>query len=158
MALTPGDPGPILIDLAVEVVLALNRSGIAYALCGGLAVANYGIPRATKDIDIVIGSSAEIEIADTVLRPLGWFKTGDSMEFPDKMTLHRRLKTVGKECMMLDMLVPAPDDTLLADRVRGDVFGAAGWLVSKPVLRLMKRRAGRPQDLADLHQLGEGPP
>jgi hypothetical protein len=33
---------------------ALRRENLPYALCGGLAVAVYGITRATEDIDLLI--------------------------------------------------------------------------------------------------------
>ena len=46
-----------MIDLYGEfarVVQTLNEEGLEYALCGGMALAVYGIPRATVDMDFLI--------------------------------------------------------------------------------------------------------
>jgi len=46
-----------MIDLLAElrsVISSLDIAGIPYALCGGLAMAVHGFPRATVDIDILI--------------------------------------------------------------------------------------------------------
>ena len=45
------------IDLIAElerVIDALSGARVPYALCGGLALAIHGHPRATKDIDLLI--------------------------------------------------------------------------------------------------------
>ncbi len=44
----PFDPYAELLALA----RALDAAGLEYALCGGLALAVYGAPRATRDIDL----------------------------------------------------------------------------------------------------------
>ncbi|NOT58834.1 MAG: hypothetical protein HOP19_01280 [Acidobacteria bacterium] len=36
------------------LIARLNESGESYALCGGLAMAVHGVPRATVDIDLLI--------------------------------------------------------------------------------------------------------
>ncbi len=46
-----------MLDLYEELRILLGKlqeSRIEYALCGGLALALYGIPRATVDIDIMV--------------------------------------------------------------------------------------------------------
>lgn len=50
-----------VIDLVAELELlvdALNRESVPYALCGGLALAIHGHPRATKDIDLLVPAEA----------------------------------------------------------------------------------------------------
>ena len=50
------DPSPS-IDLFEEtrrLLLALEQRGIEYALVGAVALAIYGVPRATTDIDLLI--------------------------------------------------------------------------------------------------------
>jgi hypothetical protein len=45
---------------ALLCVEAFDRAGLPYALCGGLALAAYGVPRETKDVDFaVVDLSAE---------------------------------------------------------------------------------------------------
>jgi hypothetical protein len=41
-----------LFDELVRLAAALHDAGTPYGLCGGLAVAAHGAPRATKDIDL----------------------------------------------------------------------------------------------------------
>jgi hypothetical protein len=36
-----------------ELIAALSDGGVEYVLIGGLAVGAHGLPRATKDVDIV---------------------------------------------------------------------------------------------------------
>lgn len=55
---------------ALLCVEAFERAGLGYALCGGLALAAYGVPRETKDVDLaVVDLSAES--ARAALQALG---------------------------------------------------------------------------------------
>jgi hypothetical protein len=47
-----------LFDELRSIVSALDGAGVDYALVGGLAVAVWGAPRATKDIDLLIQPDA----------------------------------------------------------------------------------------------------
>jgi hypothetical protein len=42
-----------------EFLRLLNSKGVEYLLIGGYAVSYYGYPRATADMDIWVGSTAE---------------------------------------------------------------------------------------------------
>jgi hypothetical protein len=46
-------------DLFVRLVTALDSAGVPYMLVGSFASSAHGIPRATKDIDIVIAPTSE---------------------------------------------------------------------------------------------------
>ena len=54
-----------------ELLSAFNEHGVEYLVVGGQAVNAYGIPRATKDVDILIRSSPEN--SQTVYRALTAF-------------------------------------------------------------------------------------
>jgi putative nucleotidyltransferase-like protein len=63
-----------VLDLYEEfksIVSALEEQGIDYAVCGGLAMAVHGLPRATVDIDLLI-LAEHLEKAKTVVRKLGY--------------------------------------------------------------------------------------
>jgi hypothetical protein len=65
-----------MVDLYEEfksMISALEQNGIDYAVCGGLAMAVWGAPRATVDIDLLILSEA-FEEAKCVARSLGFTK------------------------------------------------------------------------------------
>jgi hypothetical protein len=148
--------GPVL-DSAKLVANRLNRLACPYAFCGALAVAFYAEPRATKDIDIVIASEADLPAIDAALAEDGWFNASEPIDFPDGIRLHRRLRRVDSHLILLDLLRPPASMDLLSDRVLAEVDHAAAWVISKRALIVMKRLAGRPKDLADLAEL-EGEP
>ncbi|MBK8183213.1 MAG: nucleotidyl transferase AbiEii/AbiGii toxin family protein [Candidatus Competibacteraceae bacterium] len=56
-------------DLLLELTRltqALDRAGIDYALCGGLALAVYARPRATLDIDLMVEPEGRDNVRKTV--------------------------------------------------------------------------------------------
>ena len=62
-----------MLDLYEElkaIVAALDENGIDYALCGGLAMAVWGAPRATVDIDLLI-LAERLEETKAIARSLG---------------------------------------------------------------------------------------
>jgi hypothetical protein len=44
-----------------EASRALRSAGVRHALCGGIAVGAYGRPRATKDVDFLVGEEAFVK-------------------------------------------------------------------------------------------------
>ena len=47
-----------MLDELKNLITRLNEEKIEYALCGGLAMAIYALPRATFDIDLLIEASS----------------------------------------------------------------------------------------------------
>ncbi|MES1208434.1 MAG: hypothetical protein ABUS79_21050 [Pseudomonadota bacterium] len=43
-----------LVQELTDVIACLDQGGVPYALCGGLAMAVHGYPRATVDIDLLV--------------------------------------------------------------------------------------------------------
>jgi hypothetical protein len=59
-------------DGGVRIASALARAGISYALGGALAYGQYGIPRATNDVDVnVFIAPTQLGDVAAALRPLG---------------------------------------------------------------------------------------
>lgn len=72
-----------MLDLYAElrrIVRALDGDDIDYALCGGVALAIHGIPRATLDVDLLV-RVADVDRARRALHPLGYRLTGADMNF-----------------------------------------------------------------------------
>ena len=63
-----------------QVTERLDRAGVDYALCGGLAMAVYALPRATLDIDLLIQAEA-LAAAERALAPIGYFVGTADMSF-----------------------------------------------------------------------------
>ena len=152
-----GDPDAMsLIDIitaAQDAVLTLNRSDASYALCGGLALAAYGAPRNTWDVDVVVDDENDVQRALTALTAADWACNPDTIDFPDGFRLRRLFKRFGDELAVLDLLRSPPGWTCTQGRVLTDLQGAACWVVAPAVLKRMKQAAGRPQDLLDLQSL-----
>lgn len=139
------------------MLAALDRAGVEHALIGGLAVAVWGAPRATKDIDLLV-QPPDVPRALAALRGCGYTLEALPMEFKDGTTVRRvskvdpagNLMTV--DLMLLDRnLAPA-----WASRARLPLDGDSITVISRDALIAMKALAGRPQDLADIQNLQEG--
>jgi hypothetical protein len=58
LRLIEGVVAPEIIKAAKTASKALTQQGVRHALIGGLAVGGYGYPRATKDVDFLVGEEA----------------------------------------------------------------------------------------------------
>ncbi len=141
------------------VVNSLQAAGIRFALCGGLALAFHGFVRFTQDIDLVVDES-ELEAAKSALLSSGYqfdegiLELGSQREPHDRTRIARITKIVGKELLVLDMILLNVEQAAFWDRVV-----SVKWeehelrVISKVDLIAMKQRAGRPQDLVDIARL-----
>jgi len=149
-------------DLIAEleaVVDAFERDRVAYAICGGLALALHGHPRATMDIDVLLPRD-QLPAALVTARGLGFDVPARLMNFGLRTATPREVQRISKldpttgELLSLDLLVVAPSlDTVWQDRATVVVGERRMVVVSRAGLATMKRIAGRPQDLADLAML-----
>ena len=121
-----------VLDDARRVSAKLVELGIPHALVGGLAVGLHGYPRATKDVHFLVGPEA--------------FRTTDPI-----LVFREELAGV-VQWGIIDLIAALPEDPILASEV---TEGGDGFIpvVSIEVLMLMKLRAGRTQDLADIEAL-----
>ena len=109
------------------VSLELSRLRIRCALCGGLAVGAHGYPRATKDIDFLVGDEA-FEHHGPIVTSRVPFQVGgiavDAVHFPDAPFLDEELPEAGVVAV-----------------------------ISPEALTYMKLRAGRLRDRSDVVEL-----
>jgi len=139
-----------------ELVRLFNQEKIDYALCGGMAVAIYGYPRFTKDIDFLIPMEF-LDRACVVAAMAGFLDESGRIPFAD-CDVYRIIKTEGADFRILDLLVPKRLDTIAwQQRQWFDWNGLPICTVSLEGLVEMKRAAGRDIDLIDIKQLGFGP-
>ena len=140
-----------ILDELKAIVSSLDREGIDYALCGGLAMAIYDLPRATLDIDLLIQIDSLLS-ARRVVETLGFTLSGAPMEFHGgKIQIFRLVKIepgTGEE-LALDFLLVTPD-TAKAWETRREVAWEEQTLkvVSPEGLILLKsfRQSGKDQD------------
>lgn len=148
-----------LIEELEHVLAAFDGAGIEYALCGGLAVAIHGHPRATMDIDLLL-PAAHVELATTTARSIGFDIPPRKMVFGLRAGTPREMQRVSKldptsgALMSLDLLVVGPGyEEVWTSRTKVSWRGRDVSIVSREGLAIMKRLAGRPQDLADIAAL-----
>ena len=140
-----------------QLVRALDAAHLPYALCGGLALAVHGWPRATLDIDLLI-EPGQLEPVRSLARTLGY--THDAGEMPlagDRVRIWRLVKLKDADHLPLDLLLVS-SDLLAAWQSRTTVQTEAGPLtvVSADGLIHMKslRNSGTDQD--DMRRLKGG--
>lgn len=136
-----------------------EAEGIEYALCGGLALAVHGYPRATKDIDLLI-EAATVPRALAAAKRVGFDVPARKITFGLKTSTPREVHRVSKledatgKLLTLDLLVVSHDlEEVWKTRKIVQADGRKLTVVSREGLATMKRIAGRPQDLADLAKL-----
>lgn len=145
-----------LYDELVAVVAALERDGIPYALCGGIAMAIWSLPRATVDIDILIERSA-LDRALAAVEPLGYVVKAFPMSFAAGAIDIRRVSKFdpdGGDVMMLDfLLVTPPLDDVWQSRQRVEWEQGAMSVVSREGLIHLKSFRGAGRDADDIARL-----
>ena len=137
------------------LVSELENKHIPYALCGALALAVYGFPRATLDIDLVAIDGSLLRIQECA-RPLGFTLQTAPMKFANgKVRIERRSKVLdqNEDVLMLDVLLLAPE--IEAEIVVEKMLwqDTVIHIVSRESLARLKRLRGSPQDDADLERL-----
>lgn len=136
------------------MLAALDQAGVDYALVGGLAVAVWGAPRATKDIDLLV-QPADVSRAMEALHVCGFTLRAFPIEFKDGSSLQRVSKVDPEgNLMTVDfMLVDRNLASVWASRMRLPFGNEHIVVVSRESLIAMKALAARPQDLADIQNL-----
>ncbi|MGH9947157.1 MAG: hypothetical protein ACRD6X_08165 [Pyrinomonadaceae bacterium] len=144
----------VLIEELRNLVKTFNNRNIDFALCGGLAVAAHGLVRATQDIDFLILEES-LEDAYAAAAEVGYDIRGLDISFKERTVEIRRVSNVvGDDVISLDLLLVTPHvEDVWRGREMIEFEGQNLYVVSREGLIKMKKQAGRPQDLADIHRL-----
>lgn len=149
-----------LYDELKALVAALNEEQVPYALCGGLAMAVHGFPRATVDIDFLAPPESAERILGIGAR-LGFTVPTTSMQFKQGVQVKRISKPRGpdQEVLVLDVLLATPP-LLPAWEGRQQIPWEGGivWVLSRDGMIQMKSLRGSEQDRADIAALKEPVP
>jgi len=152
----------------LAIIEALENAKVRYLLAGGLAVNAHGYLRYTKDVDFVIELlSDNIVAAWSALESLGYrpIVPVKPEQFADDSLRQRMIDEKGMKVLQFyaDSHRETPIDIFVVEPF--DFAEEHNRSLSKPLgkhqvryvcletLMAMKREAGRPQDLADIHQL-----
>ena len=145
-----------LIEELAALVRELEAGQVEYALVGGLAVAVWGVARATKDIDLLVRRE-DVERATAVGKKCGFTLEAFPMEFEDGTEMRRLNKIEGDGTLLtIDFLiVGAAQQPVWDDRQRVPFQTGSISVASRDGLIKMKLAAGRQQDLVDVQKLRE---
>ena len=133
----------------------LHARRVPYALCGALALAVHGHPRATLDIDLLALDGSSETIRDCA-RSCGFTLSAAPMTFAaGAVRIERLVKAFPSEedVLMLDVLSLAAEIECEITVETAEWQGVSLQMVSRASLVRLKRLRGSTQDLADLEKL-----
>lgn len=139
-----------------EFIAALNARGVRYLIVGAHAVAHHARPRATKDLDVVVGPSRAN--VGRLIAALGDFFDGADLGYRvEDFTDPRTIIQLGVAPTRIDLMTAIEGrprfDAIWQRRVDA-VFGAVpAHYIGLSDLIAVKSAAKRPQDRADLRVL-----
>lgn len=152
----------------LDVLAALEAADVRSIVVGGVAVVLHGHPRLTVDLDLVLDLAPDnVAAALEVLADQGFVPrlpvTAEGFADPatragwvaDRALTVFSLHDPGNPLREVDLFAeePLPFDELWADSQVVEVAGIGVRVASVDHLITLKRRAGRPQDLADIDAL-----
>lgn len=147
----PATSGDSLLDALRQSVAVLRRGGVPYVLVGAWALAVWGRPRATLDLDFVVMADRD------GLERVGARMVRAGMEIDDAWRKWNpmlrgsqlRLRFRG---VAVDVLRPrdAHDRQIFRRRRRKRMEGRYYWVVAPEDLILQKLKVGRPRDFEDV--------
>jgi hypothetical protein len=144
---------PTLIDAVARLRSAFERSGIQYALIGGLAVGSRSRPRSTKDVDILL-AVPQIKLPGLLEDLITQGFTIDVRSVIEGFVQHH-ITMFEYRGVRIDWLKPAVAayQHILDQASEALVFGQPVRVATAEGLIVLKLTASRPQDIADIAAL-----
>ncbi len=138
-----------------EFLRLLNSRSVEYLVVGGYAVAHYGHPRATGDLDVWIG--VHPENAERVRAALCDFGFAAEAAASAPLDVPGKIVRMGVPPIRIELLTSISGvdfQPCFARRVSVIIGGTDVPFISLDDLLSNKREAGRTKDIADLEELG----
>ena len=150
--------------LLYEVVDALGNAKLKYAVVGGYALALHGIVRATMDVDLVLQLSLrDFQSAEKALRGIGLqsrlpLRAADVINLRQEYIENRNLIAWSfvdfqNPVRQVDILITMDLRDLAIEKI--STGGRKISVATLEQLLVLKKSAGRPQDLLDVRRIAE---
>ncbi len=138
-----------------DVTQFMETNGIDYALAGGLAVAVWGEPRTTYDIDFVVASSTQqvAQLKACLDSSKLFVFEPEEVRLSNLMVVRAHLLADdGRDVIMVDFLCVAPTlaSSVLDRRILLPLAGDELFVISPEDLVLLKLQSARAKDLEDV--------
>jgi hypothetical protein len=144
---------PLSKDLR-EFVALLNSNRVEYLVVGAFAVAWYGYPRFTADLDILI--RPDPENSDRMIEALRQFGFGALGIDREDLTAPGQVIQLGVQPNRIDILTSVSGvtfDEAWKDRETGTLDGIPAIFIGKSALIRNKESTGRAKDIGDVEEL-----
>jgi hypothetical protein len=141
-----------------KLVKRLYDAKVDFAVCGGMAMALYGHPRFTFDIDLLIRAK-DLPAALAVAKACGFDDKPELLKLGQRtgkpVEIQRLNKFQAEYFLTLDFVLVGPVlEDVWAGRCPFQSDDQTLFAVSRAGIGKMKLLAGRPQDLLDIQTLG----
>ncbi len=147
-----------LYDEFKSLIVKLDEMDIEYAVCGGLAMAVHGFPRATIDIDLLVPEES-LDGALSAADQLGYTIKAMPMKFAVGKIEMRRVSKLDPEsgdALTLDLLLVTPYvREVWESRLEAQWENQKLSVVSRAGLIALKSLRKSEQDIADIKRLTE---
>ena len=139
-----------------DVLKLLNAHKVDYVIVGAHALAFYGAPRFTGDIDILV--KPDRENARRILAALVEFGFGSVELKPEDFTDPEKIVQLGMPPVRIDILMSLTGvswEDISGGRVPGTYGDVEAFYIGKEQFIQNKRAVGRKKDIADLEAIGK---
>jgi hypothetical protein len=140
-----------------ELIESLQSHHVEFLIVGAHALAAYGRPRYTQDIDIFLRRSHENAIA--LVAAFSHFGIPISIEAAlNLMSQDRQMIVLGRKPSSVDLLNfldGVEFEEAWRNKTKGQVFGVETWIIGKSDFIKTKIATGIPKDLLDLELMKE---
>jgi hypothetical protein len=137
-----------------EFIELLNSNNVEFVIVGAHALAHYGWPRFTGDIDIALRCSQENAVKTfEAICEFGFGNIGITEEDLKKPKNVIQLGMPPNRIDLITTLDGVEFDDVWNDKVASDIDGIPIHFISKKHFIQNKKAVGRPKDLGDIGQL-----
>ena len=141
--------------LASKVVEAVESAGVGFMVVGAVAAGAYGVPRSTRDVDLLVSANVEGGVA-AVMANLDAIVRFDTQVVFDTLTWGRRHVGQSRSAppFKVELFEMFDDPFVQSEFTRRQqvfipVLGRATWLPTPEDVIVQKLRWGRSKDLDD---------
>ena len=133
-----------------KALVFLEENSYPYAIIGGIALAQWGVVRATLDVDIKV---LVPDINYTIVRAK--LRSSFPVEARKELGTHPLIVAVEIDGVNVDFLLALPgyEENIIQRAVQRDLNGWQAWICSAEDLIIQKAVAGRGKDWLDIEAL-----